>query len=186
MNLFLLHINPKLLASRHCDKHIVKMILETAQLLYTAWWVNHGSAPTPQPYKSTHAKHPLAIWVRKCEANYAYTIQVGLELCYEYTRRYNKVHKSQEHIELLQQFGYPNPSPGVLNEDSDKSIYASLSIPPKCTPFPLAMPDDCVIYNPVCQALGVESYIAYYKYKYDSWSQPMKWSKQPTVPEWLI
>ena len=39
MNIFVLHLQQKLAAQYHCDKHVVKMLLETVQLLYTAHWV---------------------------------------------------------------------------------------------------------------------------------------------------
>lgn len=39
MNIFALHNNPRKASRWHVDKHVVKMILETAQLLYTAHWV---------------------------------------------------------------------------------------------------------------------------------------------------
>ena len=60
MNIFYLAHNPTDCAQMHCDKHVVKMILETAQLLSTA----HHERGSTAPYKSTHRNHPSAVWVR--------------------------------------------------------------------------------------------------------------------------
>ena len=96
MNLFILSFNPRIAAEHHCDKHVVKMILETAQLLYTAHPV-----PRPGGYKPTHKNHPCAIWTRESLDNYLWACQLGLALCDEYTFRYGKVHKTQAHLEWL-------------------------------------------------------------------------------------
>lgn len=93
MNIFLLDKDPKLAAQYHCDKHVVKMVLETAQLLCSIH--EQGEAP----YRRTHYNHPCAKWVRECENNYTWAVCFGLELCREYTHRYGKVHKSQAVIE---------------------------------------------------------------------------------------
>jgi len=97
MNIFLLDWDVKKCAQYHCDKHVVKMILETAQLLCG---VHHTISPTDQiPYKLSHKNHPCAIWARESVTNYLYLCELGLELCKEYTYRYGKRHKSQDVIE---------------------------------------------------------------------------------------
>ena len=95
MNIFFLDFDTKKCAEYHCDKHVVKMILETAQLLCGSHWVTGGEAP----YKLSHKNHPCAIWVRESLSNYLYLCDLGLELCKEYTYRYGKRHKSQDVIE---------------------------------------------------------------------------------------
>ena len=102
MNIFFLHLDPKTCAHMHLDKHVIKMILETAQLLSSAHHMTKCSVYTPR-YKLTHQKHPSSIWTRQSVENYRWLAQLGLELCREYTYRYNKVHKSQVEIELLAQ-----------------------------------------------------------------------------------
>lgn len=82
-------------AEYHVDKHVVKMILETSQLLCGAHWVCGSEAP----YKLSHKNHPCSIWVRKSLSNYLYLCELGLELGREYTHRYGKKHKSIEIIE---------------------------------------------------------------------------------------
>ena len=103
MNIFFLHIDPKTCAQMHCDKHVIKMILETCQLLCSAW---HMTDPchilyTP-PYKLCHKNHPCSIWTRENTSNYKYLCELGLELAKEYTYRYGKIHKSEKYIKELQ------------------------------------------------------------------------------------
>jgi hypothetical protein len=95
MNIFFLDFDTKKCAEYHCDKHVVKMILETAQLLCGSHWVLGSEAP----YKLSHKNHPCSIWVRESLSNYLYLCDLGLELCKEYTYRYGKRHKSQDIIE---------------------------------------------------------------------------------------
>ena len=95
MNIFFLDVNPRKIAQYHCDKHVVKMILETAQLLCGAHWMVGSEAP----YKLSHKNHPCAKWTRESDENYEYLCEIGLALCEEYTHRYGKVHKSEAIIE---------------------------------------------------------------------------------------
>ena len=98
MNIFLLDTDTRKCAQYHCDKHVVKMILETAQLLCG---VHHMTDQVTDqvPYKLSHKNHPCAIWSRESLSNYLYLCDLGLELCREYTYRYGKRHKSQDVIE---------------------------------------------------------------------------------------
>ena len=95
MNIFVLNKNPRKSARMLCDQHVVKMILESAQMLCTANNQNGSKAP----YRSTHINHPCNIWVRKSLGNYNWLLAHAQELCKEYTRRYNKIHKTQKIIE---------------------------------------------------------------------------------------
>jgi len=99
MNIFVLNLIPRLAAQAHCDKHVVKMILETAQLLYSAHHVAGGPLPDGA-YKKTHVNHPCAIWVRQSASNYMWLAELGFWLCREYQYRYgeHKVHKTERHI----------------------------------------------------------------------------------------
>lgn len=92
MNIFILDYNPVKSAKMQCDKHVVKMPLETAQLLCSAF--EKGEAP----YKRTHYNHPCSIWARESKGNYLWLIEHGIALCKEYTYRYEKNHKSLEVI----------------------------------------------------------------------------------------
>jgi hypothetical protein len=95
MNIFLLDYDVKKCAKYHNNVHCIKMILESAQLLCGVHWVLESEAP----YKLSHKNHPCSIWTRESLSNYLYLCELGLELCYEYTYRYGKRHKSQDVIE---------------------------------------------------------------------------------------
>ena len=152
MNIFILDKNPKTAAEYHCDKHVVKMILETAQMLCTAHWETGGQAP----YRSTHKNHPCSKWARENSTNYLWLCELGMELCYEYTNRYGKTHKTQQHIEWLTK-NIPNLPDGKLTE------------------FPQAMPDNYKSNN------VVEAYRNYYM---GEKRNIVKWKNN--VPKWYI
>lgn len=98
MNIFYLDSDAETCARYHCDKHVVKMILETAQLLCGA----HTSLGRTAPYALSHRNHPCAIWVRSSLSNYEWLCELGIALCREYTHRYEKVHKSEVVIRWAQ------------------------------------------------------------------------------------
>lgn len=98
MNIFFLSWNPNEAARLHCDKHVVKMILESAQLLYSAHWMMNPEGLPSNSYKLAHKNHPCSIWVRQSIQNYFWLCRLAWSLCKEYTYRYGKVHKTEEHI----------------------------------------------------------------------------------------
>lgn len=91
MNIFYLSENPKIAAVYHNDKHVVKMILETAQLLCTAHRILDNNQ-NPDLYRATHKNHPSCRWVRNSINNYVWLYQLFCHLCDEYTFRYGKKH----------------------------------------------------------------------------------------------
>lgn len=108
MNIFYLDKDPTMAAQAMVDSHVVKMILESCQLLSTAWRVIDGSQGTDKRwlvdppfaflndriYKATHINHPSAIWVREAIPNYRWLHDHLLALLDEYTFRYGKTHAS--------------------------------------------------------------------------------------------
>ena len=70
MNIFFLDDNPKLSAQMQCDKHVVKMILETAQMLSTSARARGHDVV----YKSAYPKHPMTLWVGQSPDNFAWAI----------------------------------------------------------------------------------------------------------------
>lgn len=106
MNIFILDDDIKLCAQYHCDQHVVKMILESVQLLCTA--LNKKGFETP--YKSTHVKHPCVLWVEESYDNFLWLTELVRELNTEYKFRYDKSvdHKSIAVLELIQQHTYPS------------------------------------------------------------------------------
>lgn len=95
LNIFILDENPEQAAKWLCDKHVVKMIIETAQLLCSSHWKNGTTAP----YKLSFPNHPCTKWTEKSLSNYEWLVKHGIALCQEYTERYGKIHKTQSVIE---------------------------------------------------------------------------------------
>lgn len=112
MNIFYISPDPEEAARWMVDKHVVKMILESAQLLSTAHRVLDGrltagksktgrnvkryvleDAREPVVYTATHVNHPSAVWARKSVENYNWLYEHFFELGREYTYRYGKTHK---------------------------------------------------------------------------------------------
>jgi hypothetical protein len=160
MNIFFLDFDVKKCAKFHCDKHVVKMILETAQLLCSAHHVTihdtiHDTIHVP--YKLSHKNHPCSIWVRESLSNYLYLCELGLALGEEYTYRYGKTHKSIEVIQWC-----------LTNRPNIKDIGFT-------TP-PLAMPDEYKVDS------VVESYRNYYK---GAKSEIVSW-KNREKPVWFL
>ena len=127
MNIFVLDTDPKKAAEYHCNKHVVKMILEYNQLLCTSHWLTGSEAP----YKASHINHPCNVWVRESIENYEWLCSLCSALLEEYTHRYGKVHKSSEVLNYC----YQN-KPKLESKGRTK--------------FALAMPeiyktDDCVL-----------------------------------------
>ena len=92
MNIFYLDEDPKLAAIYQYNKHVVKMILESAQMLCTAHHI-HGN-PDDVPYKQTHLNHPSTIWARENASNYRWLFEHFCALAQEYYVRYGKTHLS--------------------------------------------------------------------------------------------
>lgn len=159
MNIFYLDHDPIECARQHCDKHVVKMILETAQLLSNAHHMLDGDQVIKPIYKLTHKNHPSAVWTRASKANYDWLWSLLYALCKEYTHRYGKVHKV-EREDLL-----------VVLKQAPSNISASVlfSYPPP------AMPDEYKVPS------TVQSYKNYYKGAKASFA---RWTNRPT-PLWF-
>lgn len=100
MNIFFLSDNPVMAARYQCDKHVVKMPLETAQMLCAAHRLCGGSK-SKKLYRLTHKNHPCTRWVRQNSANYEWTYAHFLALLNEYTLRYGKIHKCNDLVDIL-------------------------------------------------------------------------------------
>lgn len=85
MNIFYLDNNIKKCAQSHCDTHVIKMILESAQILCTV--LHHTGQHAP--YKATHEKHPCTVWAGASLDNWLWLRELGRELNNEYQYRFN-------------------------------------------------------------------------------------------------
>ena len=155
MNIFHLDKNPLFCAQWLCDKHCVKMVVETAQMLCTAYQRHFGLKD--DLYKPAYPKHPMTIWVGDTKENYFFTMRLFNYMLDEYTNRYSKVHSSSR-INLL------------LN--SKYKEWHNLS--GKFTKPPLCMPDqyktDCYITSYRKYYIGEKKRIAKYKF-----TEPPQW-----------
>ena len=120
MNVFYLDPDPVKCARMHVDKHVVKMIVEYAQLLSTAHRVLDGTETIEKTkngrkikryrftnnykestyYLACHINHPSAVWVRKSSLNYRWLHELFVALCDEYTYRYGKRHSTDEKLRV--------------------------------------------------------------------------------------
>lgn len=108
MNIFFLSLNAEECANLYCDQHVIKILLEIVQMLYTAWHFDgnpnwNSRAPynknkTQRGYKLAHPNHPMCLWVRSSQKAYNLTADMGLALAIEYTRRFKKIHACSKHI----------------------------------------------------------------------------------------
>lgn len=154
MNIFVLDRDPIVAAKMQCDKHVVKMIVETAQMLSTAVNELGGRAK----YRSAYKNHPCTVWARQTLGNFLWLYDHGEALCAEYTFRYKKVHKSEAVIS------------NCLHEVVSLPLHG-LNI----TPLPLCMPDE---YKQDCP---VKAYRAYYQSEKAYFA---KWNKGREEPFW--
>jgi hypothetical protein len=107
MNIFVLDNDPLVAAEYNCDKHVVKMILELFQQMGSAV-IRHGATPDKMPLtskgtplKGGYHHHPCTRWCGESRENYLWASIHALGLCFEYTKRYNKIHSCQKGIEQL-------------------------------------------------------------------------------------
>lgn len=170
MNIFILSDNPIDAAIQHNDKHVVKMILESAQLLSTAHRILDGTEVTEQRYvksgkrmghlrntktwklpdwrddilyQATHRNHPCAVWCRESVANYQWLWDLLSALTDEYYYRYGQ---------------YKGSGAGVHHKVRASGLLDALAWCPngiksvQRTPFPQCMPDQYQVENDPVQA----------------------------------
>ena len=116
MNIFFLSRKIRRCARWHCDKHVVKMILEYTQMLYTANHEHGGTAhilaTAPvcastgvRGYKSHAKNHPCTKWVRESKAHYDWLLTLALALVDEHMYRFapKAIHACHAHLEWLRE-----------------------------------------------------------------------------------
>ena len=157
MNIFVLDNHPYKAAEYHNNKHVIKMILETGQLLSTAHHVlNKEEMLSPLLFRPSHINHGCAVWARESLMNYVWLWNLGQGLLQEYTKRYGRIHARAETLKYLQSW--------------------PLNIPQKCmTPFIQAMPDE---YK------DEDAVTAYRNYYIGAKRHLAQWKTQ--VPDWWV
>ena len=178
MNIFYLDHDVTKCAEMHNDKHVVKMILEYAQLLSTAHRVLDGVELTGLSesgrkkkfwtlgdsrdytlYKATHIHHPSAVWARQSVENYLWLANMLIALCKEYTYRYGKIHKCERD--------------GLVNRLQTTPVKIPIGSFTEPTP---AMPDEVKVAGD-----SIKSYRNYY---INNKAHLANWKKRQ-VPEWF-
>jgi len=120
MNIFYLDKCPHKAAELQYNKHVVKMILESAQMLCTAHHV-YGN-PDDVPYKQAHLNHPSTIWVRENSLHYDWLYEHMIALGNEYTKRYGKQHLSITKCKI------------PLSNQPENIPHEEFEQPPQCMP----------------------------------------------------
>jgi hypothetical protein len=124
MNIFAVSDNPGECAQALDDRRVVKMVLETAQLLSAAARTRPELVPTgvdpDRLYRLSHLNHPVSLWVRQCPAHYQWTRRLLEALLEEYGLRYGRVHACRGIAEAL----------GDAEESEPPSSWCN------CTPYP--------------------------------------------------
>tara|TARA_Y100001938_G_scaffold150881_1_gene244091 strand:- start:26904 stop:27347 length:444 start_codon:yes stop_codon:yes gene_type:complete len=140
------------------------MPLETAQMLCSVFH-RHGQGHLV-PYREVHKNHPCTLWAGDSADNFCWLVQHGMELCFEYTRRYNKIHKCQQVIMDLRETDW-----GTLQyQDTEK------------TPHPQCMPDK---YKSTKLRIHNNAVRAYRRYYVNDKKDIAKWEKSRPMPKWF-
>lgn len=182
MNIFYLDKDPVIAAQMCCDKHVVKMIIESAQMLSTAHRILDGTQYLDKTangrnikrwrlqnktnenfiYKASHVNHPSTVWVMQSAYNYMWLYNHMLELNEEFKRRYNH---TENHMTIRK-------LKTILHRPPMNISLSKLLTDP--TP---AMPDECKIPGDV-----VGSYRKYYVEKKQ---QLATWKSPGVMPDWF-
>jgi hypothetical protein len=146
MNIFVLDMEPRVAAAYHVDKHVPKMIVESAQLLSTAHHILDGEKPAI--YKISNKNHPCNIWLRESKSNYHWLWELATGLVEEYHLRYgSKTHKTEAVLDVLREAPVNAPAVGL-------------------TPFAQAMPDE---YKSECPVTAYRGYYRGAKRDFATW-----------------
>lgn len=166
MNIFFLDDDVRTNAQYHCDKHVVKMVVEYTQIISTTLSNSKLRSKLPETsqviYKPTHSNHPCVLWCKESLENLKYLLSLGIHLSDEYTERYRKVHRSSLVLHSLEK------EFSLLNPELFPKLYKTAL--PLCMPDQYKVPDD-----------PVKSYRNYYigdKASFAQWkytSKPMWW-----------
>ena len=161
MNIFVLDKNPRVAARMMCDKHIPKMVLESAQMMASALR-RHGATDdmmpltkSGTPYKGGHKHHPCTVWAGDSRTNFYWLADHASALCFEYLSRFGKVHACEKPLQRMNNLSWQIQPMGEL------------------TPFAQAMPDEYRDDD------AIKAYRAYYHSK-----QFAKWDKGTPAPDW--
>ena len=156
MNIFFLDKDPDLSAQYLCDKHIPKMLLESAQMLSTAVQTHTGKVD--YLYKSAYPNHPMTKWVGLNKGNFDWAFKNANCIGQEYFKRFDKMHKSSKILLNI-----------LSNNHREYIPTGKFTEPPQCMPDEYKDKDYVTAYRKYYQ--GAKKYFA-------------KWERGVTAPEW--
>lgn len=160
MNIFVLDDDPAKCVAQYCDAHVVKMLLETTQILCG---VHHRrNKPFDGIYKASHLCHPCVVWADATFGNYRWTVELLEALHGEFEYRRGKEHSAKHLFDHLKR----RPPVELLR------AYEGLQ------PFVFVGPDECEAPT------VIGSYRALYRQKAMTFKRPMRWTKRE-VPGWV-
>lgn len=187
MNTFILSTDPVESARFHCNKHVVKMILESAQMLCAAHWLHLLKSKNKNlksfkrirdaqvwlyentdksfhpPWKMTHVNHPCTVWTSENISNYLWQLKLCKSLINEYKIRYNKNHKVEDVVKWLTK----NVPIQIKNEE--------------LTNFPICMDQKYII-----SIQGIpDPVLSYRNYYLKDKIRFAKWEPQTNIPKWF-
>jgi hypothetical protein len=188
MNIFVLDRNAITAAEQHCDKHVRKMVIESAQMLTTAYYFGAGIKSNkaadarrsdihdifggfprvddqgkPLPYRISHPGHPCTVWTSKSFNNFAWHLLLASALSEEFQRRWGKEHAVKPILGWMAK--HPPPSSYAFDESFN------------LTPFAQAMPECFRGPDPV------EAYRRLYHHKASLFD--VTWKAPSTAPDWF-
>src|ERR1700744_5095204 len=154
MNIFAVDSDPVLCAQALDDKRLLKMILETAQILSSAlsnlgYWKSNL-------YRPTHVNHPCVQWAGASRRNFDWLVLYGIALGQEYKHRFGRFHRSVSVV--------MNASERFKDCPLD-----ALSM----TPFP-----NCTGWKGRSVQDAYRAYLSV-----DKWTETSRWTKR-SKPEW--
>ena len=166
MNIFAVDKNPAIAARCSMNRHTVKMVTETRQMLDANYHLL-GGKPYPGQYKVTHVNHPSTIWARTSYENYMWLLEYFVYISEEYTYRYGRTHKSRLTAEP------------ILHNKLKPSQFEHFHI----TPITPAMPDDIKKYpNPD----NMKEAVINYRRLYVHGKSHLGFWKKRLPPSWYI
>jgi hypothetical protein len=171
MNIFFLHKDPQWAANALCDKHVPKMLLESAQMLSTAVRRHKTEFENyDKIYKSAYPNHPMTKWVGDTRNNFRWALENAVFISQEYYKRFKKIHKSSEVINNIYDAKYMEDIPMMWVRPSyHLPKYTGITTPPQCMPDEYKDDDYVTAYRKYYQ--GAKAYFA-------------KWQRGVDAPEW--
>lgn len=205
MQLFGLDSHPAHAASKLCDTHVCKQLLESTQILYTALSI-HGAVPPQrvdcsefgkgerEAYKPFSKNHPIVRWASAAKTHWRWVLAHANALSNEYEHRSGKRHLCTAFVQHVDNFhttdGLPNTMPDTVSvdewlaslDDKRRTAWA----PRVATQLP---PDGCTFGIVALTSFDspdpnnwVESYKAYYGYRKVQWAE--RRDKRPIRMQW--